>query len=308
MKKITMLTALAFFAMNAFAQDLTSKKGEPYLPEADDWAISFDAVPFMNYAGNLFSGSTSSNPSPGANWVNPGYMTITGKMFMDETTAYRGTVRLGFNSGKVTEKINDASVTTPPTFPNASPQKDDVWKHSERAIGIGGGIEMRRGKTRLQGFYGGEVMIWMSGEKNTFTYGNAISTATPIITPAASTDFGATATSTGSNVTGVTDPFGNAARITEDKPGSTFGFGVRGFIGAEYFIFSKIAIGAEYGWGIGFSSTGAGSQSMESIGGSPISVGSMTVETGKSSGFGLDTDINEGTGSGTISLKATFHF
>lgn len=308
MKKSMLFGAMAIMTMGAFAQEgLTSKKGEAYLPETDDWAISFDAVPFLNYAGNLFSGSTSSNSSPGANWVNPTMMTITGKMFKDEKTAYRATIRLGMNSYKETEQINDATVTTPPTYPNAYPQKEDEMKQSSRAIGLGGGLEMRRGKTRLQGFYGGEALIWLSGGKNTFTYGNALSVGATPVGVGASTDFGASATSQGSNIT--TDDYGNAARVLEEKVGSTFGFGVRGFIGAEYFVMPKISIGAEYGWGIGISKTGATETKMESVGGSPASVGSLTETSGKSGSFGLDTDINDGgSGTGTAALKITFHF
>lgn len=313
MKKTIMLMALALGTTGAFAQEstgLTSKKGEPILPEAKDWAISFDAVPFMNYMGNLFSGSTTTNGSPGATWVDPSTMTITGKLFKDEKTAYRATVRIGMNSMKTTKQIADATVTTPPVYPNLPAMKEDEWKSSSRFIGLGGGLEMRRGKTRLQGFYGAELMFWMSGGKNTFSYGNALSVAAPIVSPSAvtTTDFGTSATSTGSNLAGVTDSYGNAARITEEKLGSKMGLGVRGFIGAEYFIFPKIAVGAEYGWGIGFSKSGAGTQTKESVGGSPASVGTQETETTKSGSFGLDTDINGGTGSGTTQLKITFHF
>src|SRR5687768_8971920 len=95
MKKTIITMSLALIITGAFAQEttgLTSKKGEAILPEAKDWAISFDAVPFLNYVGNLFSGATGSNTSPGASWVNPGTMTITGKMFKDEKTAYRGSL------------------------------------------------------------------------------------------------------------------------------------------------------------------------------------------------------------------------
>ena len=50
-------------------QDLTSKKGETMLPEAGDWAVQFDAAPFLNYAGNLFNAGAT---APGADFVNAG--------------------------------------------------------------------------------------------------------------------------------------------------------------------------------------------------------------------------------------------
>ncbi|MFH1005035.1 MAG: hypothetical protein V1781_06030 [Bacteroidota bacterium] len=303
MKKIILCMALAFGSSGAFAQDLTSKRGEPFLPAADDWAISFDAAPFLNYVGYIFGKDT--NVSPGAMWVNPGTMTITGKLFLDETTAIRGIVRLGLNSWKETRLIKDASVVA--TYPATPPMKEDLHKRSTNAIGLGAGIEKRRGKVRLQGFYGAEAMIWKSGQKDKFEYGNVLSTGTPAIGVVANTsNFGNTATADRSNIT--IDPYNNIARVIEYKAGSTFGFSVRGFIGAEYFIFPKIAIGAEYGYGIGISKTGAGTQIVESIGGAPPTIGKITTTTGKASHFGIDNDINGGTGSGTFSLKLTLHF
>ncbi len=69
MKKPVLIAALAFVVTGAFAQDLTSKKGEPILPEANDWAISMDATPIFNFVGNAFNGNTN-NGAPGVNWLN----------------------------------------------------------------------------------------------------------------------------------------------------------------------------------------------------------------------------------------------
>ena len=35
------------------AQDLTSNKGEDYLPQAGEWSIGFDATSTLNYIGNF---------------------------------------------------------------------------------------------------------------------------------------------------------------------------------------------------------------------------------------------------------------
>ena len=58
MKKTVLVIALALGISGAFAQDLTSKKGEPMLPEANDWAISLNADPIFTFVGNAFSGAT----------------------------------------------------------------------------------------------------------------------------------------------------------------------------------------------------------------------------------------------------------
>lgn len=298
MKKSLLSFALVLGVAGAYAQDLTSKKGEPILPESGDWAIAIDAVPFLNYAGGFLSNAGAT--APNFNWTDGSTMTIMGKMFKDEKTAYRAMVRLGFGSDKETAMIGDAAVTTPPTFPALPAMKEDEFKFSSRSIGLGAGIEMRRGKTRLQGYYGADAMIWLQGGKSSYTYGNALS-STVAVSTTTTTDFG-------NNLT--TDTYGNAARVTESKAGSTFGFGVRGFIGAEYFIFPKISIGGEYGWGLGISSTGASSTTTESVDGGSGSVGTQTIEQGKSSGFGIDTDINKWwspqTGGGSLFLALHF--
>ena len=81
MKKSIALVALAFGVSNAFAQDLTSKKGEPFLPEAGDYMIGIDATPFLNYVGNFF-GKTAANAAPTFNFMNGNKM-ILGKYFKD---------------------------------------------------------------------------------------------------------------------------------------------------------------------------------------------------------------------------------
>lgn len=296
MKKSTLvIAALAFSASAAFAQDLTSKKGEAFLPEAGDWSIGIDATPVLNYVGN-FIGGNGLNSAPTWEFLNAN-QTIIGKMYSTETMAYRGILRLGFTSTKTAMKVNDDGNTTVPTFPNVNDPAEDVMKMSSHFIGLGAGMEMRRGKTRLQGFYGADAMIWLSGSKSTYDYANAFSSSNP--NPSTS-DFGTGNTSPGANIIW-------GGREIEAKAGSTFGIGVRGFIGAEYFIIPKLSIGGEFGWGVGFQTTGEGTQTWEA--GGPSNAGGQTdyITSGKSSGLVLDTDRNAfGTGNG--SLRLNFHF
>jgi hypothetical protein len=313
MKNKSLLIASVFAASSVFAQDLTSKKGEPILPEAGDWAITFDATPFINYFGNMFNGTTGNTLT--GDWANgtAGYpWAIRGKMFKDEKTAYRAGIRLGFGSNTWTNMVDDASdnastsTPAPGTFPDVAVEVEDQLKKSSSAITLAGGLEMRKGKTRLQGYYGGELFIATSGSKKAYTYGNALSTST-------TNPVGATASTDWSTITGdmnmTTFPSttgGPAARITEWKS-SSFSFGLRGFIGAEYFVMSKISVGVEYGWGFGMTSSKT-STTMEAMGadfnGDNVTA-STTVET-KTKGMSLDTDII-GQGS-NASLNINFHF
>ena len=311
MKKSIALVALAFGVTNAFAQDLTSKKGEPFLPEAGDYAVSIDATSFLQYAGNFFGKSTT-NFAPTWSFLN-GNSTITGKYFKDATTAYRVGLRLNF--GGATEKTmvadrsaRDASPSSN-TYPNVNAMVENKWKQSNTNVGISVGLEKRKGKTRLQGFYGADLGIYYGSTKDKYTYGNGLSVdATNPVNVSAADDFG-----TG-NVTATILSSGQigSARATQVKSGASLSLGVRAFIGAEYFIAPKVSLGGEFGWGLGLTMTGKSKSTYESVGlangASTNSIGTTEVVGGKSSSFGLDTDGKNGVFGPNASLRLAFHF
>lgn len=322
MKKSIALVALAFGVTNAFAQDLTSKKGEPFLPEAGDYAVSIDATSFLNYAGNFF-GKQNNNVAPTWNFLN-GNNTITGKYFKDATTAYRVGIRLGFGSKTEKSMVVDRSVRdavpATNTYPTVNAMVENKWKQSNTNIGISVGLEKRRGKTRLQGFYGADAGIYLSSQSNKFTYGNALvansTSATAPDVNVESTDGFANygnanlVSQANAPVAGI-----NAAggRATVMKSGLTLAVGVRAFIGAEYFIAPKVSLGGEFGWGLGLTMTGKSKTTWESVGtpsavGSVPTVGTTEVVGGKGSSFGLDTDGKNGVFGPNASLRLAFHF
>lgn len=315
MKKSIALVALAFGVTGAFAQDLTSKKGEPILPEAGDWGLAVDATPFLNYAGNFF-GKTANNTAPTWNFFTNA-QTITGKYFKDAQTAYRGSVRIGINSATERNMVSDILKTaaisgTANGYPIALPMVENKWKHSNTVIGLAAGIEKRKGKTRLQGYYGGEVGIYMNMSKDKFTYGNALSATT---TPSLNVNVTAADAFTGANNVSLTNPgisgLTGSARATEIKNGTIFSFGVRGFIGAEYFVLPKMSLGGEFGWGIGLSTTGKTKTIWESVGNGGSgnsSTGSTTIESSKKGSFALDTDGKNSVWGPTGALRLNFYF
>lgn len=281
---------MAFGMSAAFAQEgLTSKKGEPYLPESGDWALGIDAAPVLNYFGAFLSNAGAAAPTWGYSTGNQP-LTITGKYFTDAKTAYRAMVRIGFGSTKTTGYNNDDTYTG--TSIN-KPQVTDTKKASYNNITLGAGLEMRRGKTRLQGYYGGMLMFGFGGSSNTYTYGNAITKTDNTPTR---TDYG-----DGNNI-------GGGEWATTKKMGSTFMLALRGFIGAEYFIFPKIAVGAEFGWGLGLKSTGDGQTDSEAWDPAGSTVATKNKKTGGTSTFGLDTDINSSMMMPTGMLTLNLHF
>jgi hypothetical protein len=93
---------------------------------------------------------------------------------------------------------------------------------------------------------------------------------------------------------------------------TTISFGVRGFIGAEYFVLPKMSIGGEFGWGLGLSTTGKSKTTYEAVGNNGASAtdatGSTTIEGAKQGGFALDTDGNNSVWGPTGSLRLNLYF
>lgn len=249
MKKV-LLTAAAVLSLTFVnAQDLTSKKGEAYLPVAGDWAISFNADGLFRYAGNALNGNTN-NAAPSVTYVTNN--SFVGKKFISDKMAYRVVANLGFGSN------NDKVVGT------ATPATPSVeTKTSFLNLTAGLGKEWRKGSTRLQGFYGADALISvssMSGEE----------TAT---------------TTTGTFVSS-----------EEYKSGLGLGLGVQGFLGAEYFIFPKFAIGAQYTYRVGFNVQGKSETTLKNG-----TAAAVTTEGASNSNFGFGNV-------GITSINLTLHF
>ena len=184
MKKI-LLSALAVFAFGvANAQEITSSKGENYLPQQGDWSIGFSANSALSFVGNAFNGSSNNSVNFNSNEATklPGFdnsVSFLGKIFTEDKKADRYTANLLFSL----EKQKDVDATN--------------------AFGllVGYGKEWRKGSTRLQGFYGFDGLVG----------------------------------------------FGSPA-----KKNTSFLIGAQGFAGAEYFVFPKVALGAQYSYGVFF--------------------------------------------------------
>lgn len=242
MKKIFGLLLVIMLASGvAMAQAdsvLRSKRGFIILPEANEWALGIAADPFFHYLGNIFN-SNSSNGGPFIDYTsNPaGTIAVFGKKMLDAHTAYRA--RFNVSSGV---NINKAVVALDDLTPdNSAPAFVDDWqKNSSTTVMLSGGLEKRRGKSRVQGIYGAELVIGYTSAKTTYQYGNSFST-----------DFNAPNTNDfGNNL------LGGGARKTEEKFGASFLVGARGFVGVEYFVAPKISIGGEFGYMLAFRTTG----------------------------------------------------
>ena len=116
--------------------------------------------------------------------------------------------------GKRLTTDNTADRYTANFLVDVSKPKD---KEAQPKLGllVGYGKEWRKGTTRLQGFYGADAFLGLgSTTAKTFDSDNKVVTVTS---------------------------------------GLGFGIGAQGFVGAEYFIFPKVALGAQYTYGVSIS-------------------------------------------------------
>lgn len=257
MKKISLLVVVSLLTMLTSAQELTSKKGTPILPSAGEWALSVDATPFLNYVGNIIGGN-GANVAPTMNFLS-GNRTIIGKYFVTDTKAYRLGARLGINSTTAKNELTD--------LPNYT---EDIATTSSFDLGLTGGMEFRRGISRLQGYYGAEVGVAVGSGSTTFKYG---------------------------------DPSAPTSPLQKSKNGFLFGLGVRGFAGVEYFVFPKISVGGEFGWGVAFTTVGKAINVSEAGG---VVTENVTNEGGSS--FGMDSNNLNTIFGPAGTLRMTFHF
>lgn len=292
---------------NSFGQE-----SNYYQPGSGDWAISIDAAPFLTYAGNLIGGGQNANNAPSWNYLTTN-QTITAKYYKNEKMAYRGYLRLGFGGDTDKRMVLDRSIdpTTAPVWPTISAEVENKHKWNTTNIGLGAGVEFRKGKRRLFGIYGAELGFNITSGKSSFTYGNALTSPSSAVDVniTSADDFGVGNIVAGGNIDGQGNA--NDYRVLSSKSGTGFGIGLRGFIGAEYFLLQKLSLSGEFGWGVGYFMSGTGSESIETEGltttGTETQVETIESKTAKSSRFSLDTDNINSLFGPAFKLKLTFY-
>jgi len=142
MKEIIVSFLTVLICTIGFSQDsevLVSKKGTPILPEQGDISFGINVVPFFN----IFKQNAE---SPGFNPIVD--QTILGKYFVSDKQAV--TLRFGINF------LNDK-------FGNNDFTNYEVDNNTDLTIGVG--YEWRRGKGRVQGYFGVEGYFFYSMSK-----------------------------------------------------------------------------------------------------------------------------------------------
>ena len=224
---------MVLFVFSAMAQDdsaFVNKRGISVLPQAGDIAIGIDAAAPLQYIGNAFNGNVGNN-APNANFLTNN---LGNNIYLKYFIADDAALRLNFAFNK-TKNFDTRYVTDDAAFmadPLTNDKVMDMQIRNRNSFILGAGFEKRKGRNRVQGFYGAGTYFTYTKNGNKYEYGNAITEANPI--PSSS---------------GV---WGNVAanqRTLSEITTSNYGFGLNAFIGVEYFIFPSVAIGAELGYG-----------------------------------------------------------
>ena len=249
MKKIFLTLMLFSIASLTFAQEnstatesssFQSKNGFNILPESGDIAVGMTMDPVFNYLGNFFNGNTG-NSAPGASFLtNPQISTnhMFAKYFLSDKSALRATFEYsGVNTFNMQYVQDDAAIFADPL---SNKKTEDMAQTIGSVFVIGAGYEMRRGKSRVQGYYGGNIFFAISNSRTEYSYANPFSELNP---NPSTTDFG-------NNV------LANNERVLIDYAGQSRGFGIGGFFGIECFIFPKVSLGAELGYNYTYTKTG----------------------------------------------------
>jgi len=200
---------------------LLNKKGKPILPQKGDFAVGISANPIFDYLGNMLSSS-------GNNGLRAGLLngnTIFGKYYLSAESAIRLKFSIYSNINSYSNSIVDDK--------NPLAKVEDKMNYNNTSFQFMPGFEKHRGNGRLQMSYGGELLLGFSTYSRDFTYGNEFSEENK--SPTSTYDITTSATT---------------YRFSARPIGSGFhnlNFGVRGFLGLEYFILPKVAIGSEIG-------------------------------------------------------------
>jgi len=290
MKRIVMIAIGLCIGAGASAQSneqIQNKNGKDIMPVKGEYAVGLGVgmSSLTGWVGNMF-GFTGSNSMNQTYINNPAFGTSTsvfGKYMVSDNNA----IRVSFsNSGSdITNRteVYDDRANDPDSV------VVDVQRTNNSATYVSAGWEWRRGKSRLRGVYGGEaIMSWTNSHRH-YSYGNQLGASN--LTPSSaigywSNDYG---------------------RIVEERFGATFGVGVRGFVGVEYFIAPKICIGTEFGWRATLSQTGKSKFTFQEY--------DSFLDNGDGTFGGIRTHTEENLGSRTLSTgldnfntQLYFHF
>ena len=207
--------------------NLYSKKGIYILPQKGDIALGVDAVPFLYYLGGIFSQNHAEPPTFDYGSDFGGITGILAKYMLASDLALRANFRCDFGSFTDVYVVPQSTLLYDPLSPQFV---NDQVTTTSQLVHLGIGIEKMRGKSRVQGKYGAEILFGYNKENVAYNYGNSITNQF-------------NRPETYSNIY-----FNGSERIINDYIDKGVYVGVRGLLGVEFFIGPRISIGGEFGY------------------------------------------------------------
>ncbi len=292
--RLALAMALCLPGTALATERLRSRDGVPIHPEAGDIGLGFDAIPVINLALNMvnFMEDTGQQGDGLLNFPEGYREVISARYYLQERRSLRARLALNVAHDLEYSRYNHpADVSNTDVAAGDERKVIDTDRATEVKVRLGLGPEWHRGRGRLQGLYGFEGQVGFESSSS-------------------STDYGWDYNSTAWEVGAIHD---GSARTLKESSGVGFVLGARAMLGLEYFFGPKMAVTAEYGFGLGVAlggrsqtrtetwvvTDGAGSAVKDDEDGATTSTGFWTTVDN-----GLDKDMTGGSGA----LSLMFHF
>ncbi|MCX7985965.1 MAG: hypothetical protein N2662_03400 [Bacteroidales bacterium] len=227
MKRILLILFISITALNIRAQEnaTASSKANDRLPVAGDIAFGIDALPYLNYLGNIFNNTVNNTLVLGSNNIYVRY-------FLADDFAVRAIISISDNINKSRTYVRDDAAYF--VNPLSQDKVIDEQRTHNQSYGLAVGLMKTRGYEKLRGFYGAQIRYAYGRNSVSYSYGNEMTPANP----APSSIWG--------NVT-------ERALETDNGINQALSGGI--FLGVEYYFLPKVCIGGEaslmltYNWG-----------------------------------------------------------
>ena len=219
------------------AAGLSAQEMKQYVPEAGDWAVGMNLKPLINYMGGLFNQSAGvSIDQIGGEAVTAGIgdyvmnptVSIMGKYMLTDNFAVRANLGININTANDRAYVRDDKAY----FLNPLSQGKVVDSRFRRNSGLSlmAGAEYRVGEKRIQGVFGGGLLVAFQNQSTSYTYGNAMTE----INQRPSSKYG------------IYDTDGGYYRTLKNwNSMADIYTGLALTAGVEYFVAPKVALGAE---------------------------------------------------------------
>lgn len=246
MKKLIFIQALAFLLLGSISAQENEEKGKSkeLKLEAGTFAFGMDAIPYIEFLGNMFNNTDN-------NSLNIGTQNLYFKYLLSSESA----LRLNFSINNYTN--NDIRYVADDAMRNADPlstaQVTDTRTRISRDMSIMLGYQRYIGKNKLKGYYGGQLGLSNYSSAYDYVYGNPTS--------------GVNQVPSSSNFSGNLVDNGRVLNITNSASTSLSG-GL--FCGIEYFFSQAVSAGLEGALSYNYSWYKQTSQTIEEWDGSKV--------------------------------------